>query len=622
MKLNKNATSRWGSGPLAVSLWGEVGHRKNMPRVYKKRVDGPHYAEYSNEKLEEALTEMKRGVSARKVSEKYKIPRTTLQRRSKGLQQKKYGGQTVLSDEEEQFIVEGLLACAEWGFPLGTKDIRIVVKGYLDRQGRGVTLFKNNMPGNEWVRLFLIRHKNLSVRFGENIKRVRAEVSTGMINQYFDNLGASILGIEPSSIVNYDETNFSDDPGKKKYIVKRGAKHPENIIDHSKTSISVMMAAAASGILLPPYVVYKAEHVYPTWIENGPDGTRYNRNKSGWFDGPIFEDWFFQIALPYFKKQPEPRVLIGDNLSSHLSANVLQACNSNNIRFVLLPPNSTHLCQPLDVAFFGPLKKKWRQVLLEWKTKNRGVLPKSDFPRLLKHTLNELDVQKYTNIKSGFEATGIHPLNRHKVLEKLPDFPKTPNPTTSMSTATVITDSFMDFLKNARRGDKTAPKKRGKRLKIESGKSVVYVNEEEEGMENANIDPLDLPLEDPLEDSESRDEENDPLPSVSTQPELPNPLEPEILSIGDYVLVNYDTEKHNQQYVGKILDVKQNEGRYQVMFLRKIVGIKLTYFTYPNIDDIDDVGEEKILYKLKTPKSLRRGRLVFAELKKGNFNIV
>ena len=26
--------------------------------------------------------------------------------------------------------------------------------------------------------------------------------------------------------------------------------------------------------------------------EGGPSGTRYNRSKSGWFDGVIFDDWF------------------------------------------------------------------------------------------------------------------------------------------------------------------------------------------------------------------------------------------------------------------------------------------------------------------------------------------
>jgi len=42
-----------------------------------------------------------------------------------------------------------------------------------------------------------------------------------------------------------------------------------------------MMAGNAEGELLPPYIVYKAENLYPTWTKNGLKGTRYNRSKSG-----------------------------------------------------------------------------------------------------------------------------------------------------------------------------------------------------------------------------------------------------------------------------------------------------------------------------------------------------
>ena len=61
-----------------------------------------------------------------------------------------------------------------------------------------------------------------------------------------------------SNIVNYDETNLSDDPGKRKVIIRRGTKYPERVINSSKSSTSVMFAAAADGTILPPYVVYKA----------------------------------------------------------------------------------------------------------------------------------------------------------------------------------------------------------------------------------------------------------------------------------------------------------------------------------------------------------------------------
>ena len=60
------------------------------------------------------------------------------------------------------------------------------------------------------------------------------------------------------------------------------------------------------------------------------------------------------VALPYLKTLRGKKVLIGDNLSSHLSAEIIQKCGKNQIAFCFLPSHSIHLLQPLDVAFFDP----------------------------------------------------------------------------------------------------------------------------------------------------------------------------------------------------------------------------------------------------------------------------
>jgi len=146
-------------------------------------------------------------------------------------------------------------------------------------------------------------------------------------------------------------------------MVKRGTKYPNKICNSSKTSISLMISGSASGELLPPYVVYRSNCMWNTWTEGGPKGARYSNTPSGWFDGLTFEEWFISLMLPRLKKLDGKKVLIGDNLSSHISVKVFEECQENNIAFVCFPPNSTHLTQPLDVAFFRPMKCAWRQIL-------------------------------------------------------------------------------------------------------------------------------------------------------------------------------------------------------------------------------------------------------------------
>ncbi len=55
--------------------------------------------------------------------------------------------------------------------------------------------------------------------------------------------------------------------------------------------------------------------------------------KSGWFGGPTFEMWFFDVALPILRKLDGKKLLLGDNLASHISPSVIKACKKHNIQF-------------------------------------------------------------------------------------------------------------------------------------------------------------------------------------------------------------------------------------------------------------------------------------------------
>ena len=116
------------------------------------------------------------------------------------------------------------------------------------------------------------KYAGLSERLITNITRKRAAVDDVVINSYFDELEISLAGIPPENILNYDETGLTDDPGKKRCVVKRGSRYPEMVKNHSKVTTSVMFSGTANGTLLPPYVVpvYKAKNVYQQWTEYGP----------------------------------------------------------------------------------------------------------------------------------------------------------------------------------------------------------------------------------------------------------------------------------------------------------------------------------------------------------------
>ena len=114
----------------------------------------------------------------------------------------------MLLEEEESNLSTVIVCMADWGFPMTFQGIRFIVKGYLDREGRRENRFEENLPSDDWVRGFLRRNKNLTVRLSENIKRCRAGVDSNCINAYFDNLEESLEGIPPGNLVNFDGTKF------------------------------------------------------------------------------------------------------------------------------------------------------------------------------------------------------------------------------------------------------------------------------------------------------------------------------------------------------------------------------------------------------------------------------
>ncbi|XP_075990155.1 uncharacterized protein LOC142985794 [Anticarsia gemmatalis] len=303
------------------------------------------------------------------------------------------------------------------------------------------------------------------------------------------------------NIVSYDETNLTDDPGRKKIIAKRGTKYPERVMNHSKASVSIMMACTAVGEIIPPYVVYKAQNLFDTWTKSGPKGVRYNRSQSGWFDANIFHDWVTTMIFPFFENKPGKKLLIGDNLSSHLSIELIKKCKEKDIHFIFLPANSTHLTQPLDVAFFRPMKIAWRKIIFQWKKtdgRNQSSIPKGCFPRLLGKLMDDLKENGPANVISGFRKTGINPLDPSIVLKKLPDW-QDPS-----KTAEAVDTTVLNFLKEMRYGTiNIVEPKRKKKLQIQAGKSVLCSSDEE----YIESDPEYLPCSVLRENNEKQNKE-------------------------------------------------------------------------------------------------------------------
>lgn len=117
------------------------------------------------------------------------------------------------------------------------------------------------------------------------------------------------------------------------------------------------------------------------------------------------------------------------------------------------------------MSFSGPLKKVWRNILLQYKIENpsQTALNKTHFPILLKRLIDGIGLKSENNIKSGFKATGIHPFNPQQVYKKLPEI--------ISEISHSVDEVLLGYLKEKRRPN---PVRRGpnKKLNVAPGKSL------------------------------------------------------------------------------------------------------------------------------------------------------
>ena len=76
---------------------------------------------------------------------------------------------------------------------------------------------------------------------------------------------------------------------------------------------------------------------------------------SGWMDGETFHEWFEHHFLEY---APSGRylLLLLDGHSSHYNPPFIRCAAQKGVIVFALPPNTTHISQPLDGVCFKVLK--------------------------------------------------------------------------------------------------------------------------------------------------------------------------------------------------------------------------------------------------------------------------
>ena len=109
-----------------------------------------------------------------------------------------------------------------------------------------------------------------------------------------------------------------------------------------------------------------------------------------------------------------PVVLLFDGHFSHISLNLITISRENNIHLMLLPSNTTHVLQPLDVGVYGPVKQAWKAILGKYNRSTRAAnIGKEDIPKLVSELWDTSF--KPQHLQGGFRETGLFPVDKKAI---------------------------------------------------------------------------------------------------------------------------------------------------------------------------------------------------------------
>jgi hypothetical protein len=145
-------------------------------------------------------------------------------------------------------------------------------------------------------------------------------------------------------------------------------------------------------------------------------------------------EWLKRVFEPATREKANgrQRLLICDGHDSHIAGNFIAHCMEHKITLLIIPPHSSHLLQPADVAVFGPLATYHGQETDRLTRNGIRRLAKAEWVQIYTKARPKALTKK--NILSAWRGAGLVLLNRHKVLRHLPPSSR---PTTPSQVATL-----------------------------------------------------------------------------------------------------------------------------------------------------------------------------------------
>ncbi|KAK0367669.1 transposase [Colletotrichum limetticola] len=398
---------------------------------------------YTENEVVRALEAIGNGLSVNRASIVFGVPRSTLRNRRRGHQTRAiaFADLQRLPPWQEDQLAQWVRIQHNLGVAPTHEQLREFAERVLRSQG------DTNPLGKRWIDAFLRRNPSIKVQRSRTIDSRRLNgATTDVIKSWFRLLDIpEISDVKQANRYNMDETGILEGKGFNGLVLGMAEttavrkKEPG-----SRAWVSIIECISADGRAIKPLVIYKGKSVQQQWfpLELNPyAGWEFTATDNGWTTDNTALEWLKTMFLPQrLSPLDEPRLLVLDGHGSHTTTEFMWECYRNNVYLLFLPPHTSHVLQPLDMAVFGPIKSKYRKELSKEEiVDNSTIVGKRYF--LSCYQKARLAGLTSLNIRSGWKATGLYPPDMARPLTNPMVLPNPVTPTKKTADAGQVTGS-------------------------------------------------------------------------------------------------------------------------------------------------------------------------------------
>jgi hypothetical protein len=228
--------------------------------------------------------------SIRKCAYAFNILVTTLLKRlsTQTSRSKSHESQQILSTTEEEALIKSITRLSKSGYPITlplTRDLAEEIRLSCFRLSSTPTSYPS--ISKRWIDRFRKRYPELLTIYSRALDTSRFEgVTYPIVNAYFDTLTDLFLenSYPSDAIFNVDETGFAlGTTLSSKVLIRRGDTIAFKKISRRQEWITAIEYIGASGVALPPLLIFKAKYTNTAWIlVSTPENWKFSTSTSRW----------------------------------------------------------------------------------------------------------------------------------------------------------------------------------------------------------------------------------------------------------------------------------------------------------------------------------------------------